>query len=170
MTTLQSCVFASVASALLLQPTVAAAQSRGASTRDGASITAVGCISPAVHDGSLSGGPGVPPATPNTAPILANSAQPTGVFLLSGATAPDATAEDRQHLAAGHPAKDEGVTYELEGMSSEVERHKGQLVEVTGTLSLRSRGGEAETRTPVHHLRLASVKAVSPKCPAAKTP
>jgi hypothetical protein len=130
------------------------------------SVTAVGCISPAVQDGSLSGSPGVPPATPATAPVLANSAQPTGVFLLNGATAPDATAEQREHAAKGHVPKENAVTYELEGQQPELDRHVGELVEVTGTLTVQAKG-PAQTKSTVHHLKLSSVRALAPKCPSA---
>jgi hypothetical protein len=129
-------------------------------------ITAVGCISPAVHDGSLSGSPGVPPATPATAPVLANSAQPTGAFLLNSATAPDATAEQRTHAAAGHVPKENAVTYELEGEQAELERRVGELVEVSGTLTVNAKG-TGSTKSTVNHLKLSSVRALAPKCPSA---
>src|SRR5439155_2570665 len=57
------------------------------------SITTVGCVNRAVQDGSLAGSPGVPPTTPNSAAVLANSNEPTDVFLLNGAEAPHPAGE-----------------------------------------------------------------------------
>ncbi len=128
-------------------------------------ITAVGCVSPAVNDGSLSGSPGVPPSTPATAPILANSAQPTGAFLLNSATPPDATADARKAAASGQPITEVAVTYVLEGQQPEFQRLSGQLVEATGALVVHSRGTTSQTTSKVNHLKVTALRSLAPKCP-----
>lgn len=136
------------------------------SGREPHAITAVGCISPAVNDGSLSGSPGVPPSTPATAPILANSAQPTGAFLLNSATPPDATPAARQEAASGQPLTEVGVTYVLDGQQPEFHRLSGHLVEVTGALTVHSKGTTSQTTSKENHVKVTSLRSLAPKCPS----
>lgn len=133
-------------------------------------VTVVGCISQAVNDGSLSGSPGVPPSTPATAGTLANSAEPTGVYLLNGATPPDTTADLRDDAEARQPPRHRRVTYELEGQQAEFQRHAGRLVEVTGVFTVSSRGTTALTASTVNHLKVARVRSLARKCPSPSTP
>ena len=136
------------------------------------SIVTVGCVAQAIPDGSLSGSPGVPPSTPATAPILANAGQPTGSFVLSGATPADASAEVRAEAAAGRPpaAATSLTTYALGGSPSEVARHVGHWVEVTGNLTVASAGGEESIKTPVKHLTPVVIRMIASKCPRSDEP
>ena len=45
-------------------------------------FTAIGCVNRAVQSGSVGGSAGVPPAPPSSADVLANTSDPTNVFLL----------------------------------------------------------------------------------------
>lgn len=128
-------------------------------------VIVVGCIGQAVNDGSLGGSPGVPPSAPATAGTLANSAQPTGIYLLNGATPPDASADLREKAALGRPTREGSVTYELEGQQAELQRHAGRLVEVTGVLTVSSRGTTALTSSQVNHLKVARLRSLASKCP-----
>ncbi len=49
---------------------------------------------------------GVPPAPPSRADVLANSSEPLNVFMLNGATPPDANETARTKAAAGEPPAD----------------------------------------------------------------
>lgn len=124
------------------------------------SITAVGCINRAVQDGSLAGAPGVPPATPANAPNLANANEPTGAFLLNGASRPG----DREAVGTtGSSAPKTPITYVLEGTTSELESHLGHQVEVSGTLQKMAEGAP-EAKTIVGHIRVSTIKMLAPEC------
>ncbi len=91
----------------------------------GAAIVTVGCINRAEQNGSSAGGPGVPPATSATAPNLANSQELTGVLLLNGPTAANATNETKTRAAASDAVRPAPVTYVLDGLRQELDRHVG---------------------------------------------
>jgi hypothetical protein len=123
------------------------------------SVTTVGCVNRAVHNGSLAGGPGIPPTTPNSAAVLANSNEPTDVFLLNGAGAPRPTGEPAAKGTSGAPP----VSYVLDGSLTEFEKHLGQQVEVTGTVQTVNEGAK-EAKTPVRHLKVRSIKMLAAEC------
>ena len=125
-------------------------------------FVAVGCVAHAVHDGSLTGSPGVPPATPNTAPVLANSSEPTGAYVLNGATPPAAAATG---TAAAKP-----FAYALDGSAQQLQPHVGHRVEVTGRLVRGRTGTAASEKTPVDRIQVASVKMLEASCPQPSTP
>ena len=134
----------------------------------GRSIVTIGCVSQAVSDGSLAGSPGVPPATPATAPALANSGQPTGALLLTGALPDDASDELRAEARAGRPPSSRvpRTTYVLDTGQVEVSKHVGHWMEVEGTLTVVSTGG-GEAKAPVNHLAVRSVRMLKDACPKA---
>ena len=103
-------------------------------------ITAIGCVDRAAQTGSIGGTPGLPPAPPATAGVLANASDPTNVFLLNGATAPDASTATRAQAAAGHSSRGVPTAYVLDGKPQDFEGHLGQRVEVTGTLIVPNDG------------------------------
>lgn len=122
-------------------------------------ITATGCVNRAVTDGSLAGSPGVPPATPNTAPTLANTATPTGAFVLNHAqVAGEVTA------TSGSTATASPRSFQLDGLTTELEKHVGQQIEVKGTLRTSAAGSDT-ARTRIEHITVAAVRMVSETCP-----
>ena len=132
-----------------------------------APITAIGCVNRAVPTGSIGGNPGLPPATPATAGVLANASDPTNVFLLNGATTADANKATRAQAAAGHPPTAVQTAYVLEGRAQDIEVHLGQRVEVTGTLLAPNDGGAEFAKSNVKHIRVASIRMLAPTCPVA---
>ena len=141
-----------------LTATTTAAQAPGTS-KPGASIVTVGCINRGQQSGSLASTPGAPPATPETAPVLANSGEPTNWFVLAGAKAPPSGA------AAG-TTKPPLVTYRLEGDVREFEKHNGHRMEVTGAIVARTGPEEAATKSNIAVLRVQSMKMLASECPA----
>ena len=128
------------------------------------SFTSVGCINRAVHSGSVGGNAGVPPATPNTAAVLANTADPTNVFHLNGATPPDAAEDILAKAETGAELK-EPTSYVLDGTIAEFEKHVGKRVKITGTLLPASEPGqEAATKSNVRHIRVASIQDLASAC------
>lgn len=132
-------------------------------------IAAIGCINRAGQSGSLGGTAGMQPATPATAGMLANSSDPTNVFMLNGATMPAATKETRAQAAAGHPPTVLPTAYVLDGKGQDFEVHLGHRVEVTGTLLAPNDGGSEATKSNVKHIRVASIRMLAPTCSMAST-
>jgi hypothetical protein len=130
-----------------------------AAQSNGTSIKASGCVNRAVNNGSLAGGPGVPPTTPNRAAVLANSNEPTDVILLNGATPPRASGE----AATPGAAATMPVSYVLDGPLRDLEPHLGHQVEVTGTLQMVNEGAK-DAKTMVRHIRVASIKMIAMEC------
>jgi hypothetical protein len=130
------------------------------------SITVEGCVSRAVQNGSLAGQAGVPPATPATAPVLANSNEPTGAFLLnavSTASAGEPAATIGRGAADRHATSVADGTYVLEGTTQELERHVGRHAIVTGTVVVVDEGPPS-AKTPVKHVRVTSIRTLAPAC------
>lgn len=123
-------------------------------------FVAVGCVARAVHDGSLAGSPGVPPSTPNSAPVLANSSEPTGAFLLNNAVMPRGASGANQKAEADEPR-----SYALDGERQQFEAHVGHRIEVTGRLIRASAGARAGEKTPVDHIQVTSLKMLATTCP-----
>jgi hypothetical protein len=124
------------------------------------SITVSGCVTQAEKTGSLADDAraGVA-ATPNTAPVDANSAQPIDAYLLTNAFS-RATTEPADQRAP--------TSYALQGREQELSRHKGHRVEVTGQLlPERSSPASAQSIAPgIRRISVQSVKMLSAKCPA----
>jgi hypothetical protein len=116
------------------------------------SVVTVGCVNRAIENGSLAGSPGVSPATPSTAPALANKQEPTGALLLNGA-------QQVSSEASGSTP----VTYVLDGKTQELERHLGHQVQVTGTLRTVHEGASG-AKTPVQHIQVTALKMLG-QCP-----
>lgn len=114
-------------------------------------VIVTGCLARAIHDGSLAGSPGVPPASPNTAPTLANSSEPTSAFVLNGAIVKSATAAKPR-------------TFTLDGGSQPLDAHVGHRMEVTGTIVRAYGGAKAGDKEPVDHIRVASIKMLGTRC------
>ena|SRR5436190_591577 len=132
------------------------AQVQGAPT-----VTVTGCVNRAVQNGSLRAAPGVPPATPATAPGLANSNEPTGAFLLNGAT----PVRTREAVATtGAAERETPLSYVLDGRTQEFEQHVGHQVEVTGSFVTLNEGSPRAT-TPVKHIKVDAIKMIAMECP-----
>ena len=109
----------------------------------------------------LPGGlPGVPPASPNTAPTLANSPEPTGVYLLNNAATPSGTRGTTGDVTASQPR-----SFQLDGTNAEFDRHVGHQVEIAGTVHTESVGASPGQKTPVQHIQVKSLRMVAAKCP-----
>lgn len=134
-----------------------------------ASTVAIGCINRAAQTGSVGGSAGVPPATPATAEVLANSSDVVNTFLLNAATPPDATEEARARAAAGEPPTELQTAYVLDGKPQDFEGHLGHRVEVTGTLLAPNDGGPAAAKSNVKHIRVTAIRMLSTTCPMGST-
>jgi hypothetical protein len=132
-------------------------------------IVAVGCVNRAPQTGSVGGSPGVPPAPPSRADVLANSSEPLNVFMLNGATAPDATEDTRARAATGQSPAELPTAYVLDGNRQDIESHLGHRVEVTGLLTAPNEGGPAATKSTVRHIQVASIRMLSSTCPVSST-
>jgi hypothetical protein len=140
-------------------------QRPGPNQSTGTPIVTVGCVNRAEQTGSLAPEPGVRPATPATATILANSSDmPTNAFLLAGATPANTSSDARARAAAGEPVSTAPATFVLDAARPDLERHLGHLVEVTGTLKTVAEGDKA-ARTNVAHVQVASIKMLATACP-----
>jgi hypothetical protein len=131
-------------------------------------FVAVGCLARAVNDGSVAGSPGVPPAPPNIAPVLANSSEPTGAFTLTGATTPSPARGAETKVATATPIAPR--TFVLDGESRQLEAHVGHRVEVTGRLVRPYGGAKAGDKEPTDHIHVTALKMLSAECPAAAKP
>jgi hypothetical protein len=132
------------------------AQAPPASTN--ATVSIRGCVAPVQRDGSLAPKAGTF-ATPNTAPMEANSPEPTGVFMLLDAT-PGAKAPTNAR-----------TTYALAGHESELAKLNGDRVEIVGSV-IPVGAGRAEKggagADSIQRIRVASVKRIAGSCSAAK--
>jgi hypothetical protein len=152
--------FALAAIALIVVSGAAASAAQTPFAKTGTPLVTVGCINRGQHSGSLASTPGAPPATPETAPVLANTADPTNTFVLAGARP-----QGEQPAADGKP-RAPLMTYRLEGDMREFEKHNGHRVEVTGTVDARTGPEKPETKSNIAVLRVQSMKMISAECPA----
>jgi hypothetical protein len=114
-----------------------------------------GCVERAQRDGSLSVATDGTTATPNSAPIEANSGELVNSFHLKDATPVDDKA------ATGR------TEYVLQGSTSELAKHVGHSVEIAGTLlpsvaDLQS--DKARAAEGIRRVQVTGVKMVASKC------
>ena len=124
-----------------------------------AKVTAVGCVARALTDGSLTGSPGVAPASPNEAPTLANSSEPTGVLFLNHATIPGSP-EGTAGTSTAYRAR----SFQLDGPAADIEPHIGHRVEVTGTVRRVDSATAAAQKTRIDHILVTSIRMLAPTC------
>ena len=125
-------------------------------------FVAVGCVARATHNGSIAGSPGVPPASPNTAPTLANSSEPTQAFMLNEAVVkPSAPSDQKENGDVEKPR-----TFVLDG-PQKLDAHVGHRMEVTGKIVRAYGGAKAGDKEPVDHIQVASLKMVGSDCATA---
>jgi hypothetical protein len=137
-----------------------------------ATITARGCVSPAQRDGSLEAR-SAPTAAPTAemAPNEANSGEFVGsAFLLTDATLvngakPTGTAGNGTGTYLSTPS-----SFTLQGLETELAKHKGHRVEVVGTVMppTASKKGPVTKAVAegIQRLRISSVKMLGTDCKA----
>jgi hypothetical protein len=135
----------------------------GLQAQERQAVTVAGCVEQAQRTGSLADDTGAgTAATPSTAAIEANRAEPVDAYLLTNATP-----------ARPEEADTPPTTYTLQGHADELATHKGHRVEITGwQLPAASFDRTPPTNpiaTGIRRIIVDSVKMVSPECPA-KTP
>jgi len=151
----------------------------------GEKVTVAGCLQRAQRNGSVGGTIVGTSASPNTAPVEANSGAFVDAFLLAEATpvvagvpqasaaaaaanAPGTTATGTS--ATGTSGKTDITTFGLSGHEAELERHQGARLQVTGTIvpAVRSgRGtGDAATAAGARRIQVESFKILAEKCQA----
>ena len=145
----------------ILGAALASSVAWGAQTATDNQVVAIGCVARAVTDGSLAGSPGVPPASPNTAPIVANSPEPTGIYLLNNATTPTETRGTTGDATASQPR-----SFQLDGTNAEFDRHVGHQVQIAGTVQTEHVGASPGSQTRVQHIQVKSLRMLAATCPA----
>ncbi len=131
-------------------------------------VVVVGCINRVTHNGSVGGIAGAVPATPGNAATLANTQEPTGAFILNGATV------DEMNGRAAADTEAPGRTlhaYVLEGRAADVQKHVGHRVEIKGRLlPPKADGAPAATKSNVKRLEVASLRMIAAACSTPPTP
>lgn len=148
--------------ATALGSAVAGSPVLAAQTNSADPFVAIGCVARATHNGSLAGSPGVPPASPNTAPTLANSSEPTQAFILNEAVLKASAQSDQK--VNGQVEKPR--TFALDG-AQKFDAHVGHRVEVTGKIVRAYGGAKAGDKEPVDHIQVDSLKMVGSDCKTA---
>jgi len=121
----------------------------------GEAVSVRGCVQRAQRDGTLSVTSTGRTATPNTAPTEANSGELTDAFQLTDAT----PVSDK--AATGH------TEYVLQGSGSELAKHVGHRVEISGNLLPSAAELQADKKKPAEGIRRVQVtglKMVASKC------
>ena len=147
----------------------------------GDKVTVAGCLQRAQRNGSVGGTVVGTSAAPNTADDEANSGAMVDAYLLSeampvvaGSAEPSAggTTADQVNgqtaAATGTSGTSEITSFGLSGRESELERHQGARLQVTGSImppasSGRGTGGAA-TASGVKRIRVESFKVLAEKC------
>jgi hypothetical protein len=132
-----------------------------------ASVTVRGCVAAGQRNGSLAPNP-TATSTPNTAPMEANNPDPVYVYMLLDATT--AAATSRSSSAQTYtPAR---TSYGLAGHETEVAKHNGYRVEITGSImpTVGSGSGTAKATVAdgVQRVRVESVKRIPGTCSSTK--
>jgi len=144
---------------------------------DGQKVTVAGCLQRAQRNGSIGGTIVGTSAAPNTAPQEANSGALVDAFLLTeakqvtGGVPPQsasASATANGTTATGTSGKADITTYGLSGRESELERHQGARLEVTGIIEspvTSGRGtGNQTTASGAKRIKVDSFKILADKC------
>jgi hypothetical protein len=147
----------------------------------GEKVTVAGCLQRAQRNGSVGGTVVGTSASPNTADDEANSGAMVDAYLLSEATPvvagiaqPPTTgstadqANGHGTTATGTSGKSDITSFGLSGRETELERHQGARLQVTGTImpplsSGRGTGGSA-TASGVKRIKVESFKILAEKC------
>jgi hypothetical protein len=123
-------------------------------------ISVTGCVAPAQRDGSLGTKPTLNPPPPEAAAGEANNPEPTGRFMLLDA-APVAPVAAAAPQAEEKSTKQSRTSYTLRGHESELAKHVGHRVEVTGALMPPAEAKlPAQTAATAEGIRAVQVEAV----------
>jgi hypothetical protein len=131
-------------------------------------VTIRGCVAPAQRDGSQEARSTGTTATPATAPDEANSGEFVNAYLLNDATLVGGGRADTP--AAGGTYVSKPTSYTLQGLESELAKHKGHRVEVVGTVQQATKAGRGAgnkaTAEGIQRVKISSVKMIGPTCTA----
>jgi hypothetical protein len=132
-------------------------------------VTVRGCVAPAQRDGSQEArSAGNTPVTPQAAPDEANSGEFVNAYLLNDATLvtggrPDAAASTGTYVS-------KPTSYTLQGLESEMAKHKGHRVEIVGTVQQPTKSGRGPgnkaTAEGIQRVKVSSVKMIGNSCAA----
>ena len=133
-------------------------------------ITVRGCVAPAQRDGSMEARSTGTTATPATAPDEANSGEFVNAYLLNDATLVTGGRADAAASTGTYVSKP--TSYTLQGLETELVKHKGHRVEIVGTVlqptkSGRGAGNKA-TAEGIQRVKVSSVKMIGTNCAAKK--
>jgi hypothetical protein len=131
-------------------------------------IIVTGCVEQAHRNGSLAGTPvGTSAVSPNTADDDANSQTPVDRYLLTGATVRK-TMEEATGTAGAANTSSNLRSYALKGHDAELREHKGQRVEITGTVAPSPKASlpadRASLASGVEQLNVETMKVVGASC------
>ncbi len=156
--------------ALLVAATsTASAQTAPPSTNQ--TITVRGCVAPAQRDGSQEArSAGNTPVTPQAAPDEANSGEFVNAYLLNEATLVGGGRADATASTGTYVSKP--TTYTLQGLETEMAKHKGHRVEIVGTVMPPTKAGRGAgnkaTAEGIQRVKVSSVKMIGPTCVVTK--
>jgi hypothetical protein len=122
----------------------------------GEPVSVSGCVERAQRDGTLSVTATGTTATPNTAPIEANSGEAVDRFTLKDAT------------PVGKDSSSPRTEYALQGQGSELAKHVGHRVEIAGNLLPSPADLQADKAKPadgIRRMQVTAVKMIASKCP-----
>jgi hypothetical protein len=155
------------ASALALLLTVTGtASAQTAPPSPNTTITVRGCVAPAQRDGSMEARSTGTTATPATAPDEANSGEFVNAYLLNDATLVGGGRADAAASTGTYVSKP--TTYTLQGLETELLKHKGHRVEIVGTVLQPTKSGRGPgnkaTAEGIQRVKVGSVKMIGPTC------
>jgi hypothetical protein len=126
-------------------------------------VKVTGCVAQPSRTGSLTDdtGAGIVPS-PNTAGVEANSSEPVNAYILLDAT----PVGDGTRV----PRTAERTSYSLQGLASELAKHKGHRVEIVGQLLSRVPAESGpESPAAIQRIAVQTVKLLSEKCESEQT-
>jgi len=138
----------------------------------GSSVSVTGCVAQVQRDGSMGAKGTGTTSTPETAPVDANSPDQTGRFQLIDATPMGADGKPVATAGEDKSAKPVRTTYALKGQETELVKHQGHRIEVTGSLmpplEAKLPAQVAKTAEGVRTIQVSAVKMVGTDCSPAK--
>jgi hypothetical protein len=134
-------------------------------------VTVRGCVAPAQRDGSQEArSTGTTPTTPQQAPDEANNGEFVNAYLLLDATLLNSSRRASSGSTGTYVSKP--TTFTLQGLEPELLKHKGQRVEITGTVMTPTKSGRGPGNKAVaegiQRVKVGSIKMVGTDCAAHK--
>jgi hypothetical protein len=160
----------SAATLVLLLAAGGTASAQTAPPSPNTTITVRGCVAPAQRDGSQEARSTGPTATPQTAPDEANSGEFVNAYLLNDATLVGGRADAAASTTGTYVSRP--TTYTLQGLETELVKHKGHRVEIVGTVQQPTKSGRGAgnkaTAEGIQRVKVSSVKMIGPTCVVGK--